>query len=139
MNRVYFILGAVLGGLAVVAGAYGAHQLGRYPQGDAAAIFDTGVRYHAIHALALLAVSGAVDRWPGAAVQLSGVCFIAGVVLFSGSLYVHALAGAEWITTFTPFGGALLIGGWLLLAIAPFRTRHLNSLQRKPKPNRKIP
>lgn len=138
MSRVYFILGAALGGLAVVAGAFGAHQLGRFPQSDAAAIYETGVRYHFLHALALLAVSRALDLWPGGAPQLSGLFFLAGICLFSGSLYLHAIAGIGWITGLTPVGGLLLVGGWLLLAIAPVRSRRINSFQRKPKPNRKI-
>lgn len=138
MNRAYFILGAVFGGLAVMAGAFGGHQLGESARGGAAAIFETAVRYHFIHALALLAVSRAMDLWPGGAAQLSGAFFVAGILLFSGSLYLHAAAGVQWITQLTPVGGLLMMGGWFLLALAPIRSRRLNSLQRKPKPNRKI-
>ncbi len=139
MNRVYFVLGAALGGLAVVAGAYGAHRLGHPTQGMAAAIYETGVRYHFIHALALLAVAGALDFWPGVPARLSGLFFLAGIAVFSGSLYLHAAAGVQWIEKLTPVGGLLLIGGWLLLAAAPLRSRRLNSFRRKPKANRKIP
>lgn len=139
MNRVYFMLGAALGGLAVAAGAYGAHKLGRYPENAAAAIYETGVRYHFIHALALLAVSRAMEAWPGMAARFSGICMTAGIILFSGSLYLHAAVGVKWVARLTPVGGLLLICGWLLLAAAPFRSRRINSFQRKPKPNRKIP
>jgi len=138
MNRIYFILGAALGGLAVIAGAYGAHQLGRYPDSAAAGVYETAVRYHFVHALALLAVSRATDIWPGAAARWSGICMAAGTVLFSGGLYLHA-AGVQWITRLTPVGGLLLLGGWFLLAVAPIRARRIDSFQRKPKPNRKIP
>jgi len=138
MNRTYFALGAALGGLAVIAGAYGAHRVGSPSDGAAAAIYETGVRYHFIHALALLAVSRTLDLWPGSPARISGVCFLAGVVLFSGSLYLHA-GGVQWIAKLTPIGGLLLTAGWFLLAIAPLRSRRINSFQRKPKANRKIP
>jgi uncharacterized membrane protein YgdD (TMEM256/DUF423 family) len=68
------------------------------------------------HALALLGAAWAATRWPGGAIKLAGWCFVAGSVLFSGSLYLLALTGTRWLGAVTPLGGVLLILGWGLLA-----------------------
>jgi uncharacterized membrane protein YgdD (TMEM256/DUF423 family) len=85
------------------------------------AVFETGVRYHLIHALALLAVGWATTRWPGGWVAASGWLFLAGIVVFSGSLYLMTLTGARWLGAVTPLGGLAFILGWLALALAAFR------------------
>ena len=73
------------------------------------------------HALALLAVGWAASRWPGAAVNASGWLFVAGTVLFSGSLYVLALTGVRWLGAITPLGGLAFLGGWVCLAWAAYK------------------
>jgi uncharacterized membrane protein YgdD (TMEM256/DUF423 family) len=73
------------------------------------------------HALALLAAGWACTRWPGAAANASGWLFIAGSVLFSGSLYALALTGTRWLGAITPFGGAAFLAGWLCLAWAAWK------------------
>jgi uncharacterized membrane protein YgdD (TMEM256/DUF423 family) len=85
------------------------------------ATFETGVRYHMYHALALLAVAWAATRWPGGAVNASGWLFVAGIVLFSGSLYALSLSGVRWLGAITPLGGLAFVAGWLCLAWAAWK------------------
>ena len=101
---------------AVAAGAFGTHGLRERLPESLLEIFQTGARYQMYHALALLAVAWAGTRWPGTAITASGWLFIAGTVLFSGSLYALALSGARWLGPVTPIGGLALLLGWLCLA-----------------------
>lgn len=121
MERCFFILGALSAGSAVAAGAFGAHALKRRLAADLLAIFEVGVRYHLVHALALLAVAWACGRWPGTWATASGWCFVGGTLVFSGSLYALALSGQRWLGALTPLGGLALLAGWLLLATAAWR------------------
>jgi uncharacterized membrane protein YgdD (TMEM256/DUF423 family) len=116
MERLFFGLGAVSALLAVALGAFGAHGLRARLSPDMLAAFEVGVRYHMYHALALLAVGWAAGRWPGGAVHAAGWLFVAGTVVFSGSLYLLALTGQRWLGAITPLGGAAFIAGWATLA-----------------------
>src|SRR2546425_8474998 len=118
MERVFFGLGAISAGLAVALGAFAAHGLRARISADALATFETGARYHVYHALALLAVAWVAARWPGAATSAAGWLFVAGTVLFSGSLYLLAVTGVRALGIITPFGGLAFILGWLALAWA---------------------
>lgn len=118
MDRFCFALGAALGGLAVAAGAFGAHGLRSRVGADLLATWETAVRYHAWHALALLALAWAVTRWPSAGLGATAWLWLAGVVVFSGSLYILVLTGQRWLGAVTPIGGLALIAGW---AWAAFR------------------
>ncbi len=113
--------GALLGAAAVAAGAFGAHGLKSRVTPEDLAIFETAARYQLIHALALLAVGWIADRWPGAFVNAAGVCFVGGIAIFSGSLYLLVLTGARWLGAITPIGGLALILGWLALAFGTLR------------------
>jgi uncharacterized membrane protein YgdD (TMEM256/DUF423 family) len=73
------------------------------------------------HALALLAVAWVGDRWPGGASVVAGWLFVAGIVVFSGSLYLLSLTGTRWLGAITPLGGAAFLAGWLALAWAIWR------------------
>jgi uncharacterized membrane protein YgdD (TMEM256/DUF423 family) len=121
MDRLFFSLGALSGALSVAAGAFGAHALKARLAPDLLAVFDTGARYQALHALALLAVAWACTRWPGRAAALAGWCFVLGTLLFSGSLYALALSGVRGLGAITPVGGVLFIAGWIALALAAWR------------------
>lgn len=116
MSRVFFALGAVLAALAVGFGAFGAHAL----RGTLAAAdletFETGVRYQMYHAFGLLAAAWAVERWGTTAATSAGWLFVAGIVVFSGSLYLLVLSGQRWLGAITPIGGVAFLAGWLLLA-----------------------
>ena len=121
MDRVFAGLGAVLGLVGVGLGAFGAHALRATLSEADLAIFETGVRYQMYHALALLGVAWAWTRWPETAVVVAGWCFVAGVVVFSGSLYTLVLSGQRWLGAVTPVGGVAFLVGWGLLAFAAFR------------------
>lgn len=121
MERIFFGLGAVLAGIAVGAGAFGAHALRRVLGEADLATFETAVRYQMYHALALLAVSWALSRWPSGALTAAGWSFVAGILVFSGSLYVLVLANQRWLGAVTPLGGLAFLLGWALLAWSAFR------------------
>lgn len=114
---------ALLGATAVALGAIGAHALQAQLDTRQMSWLETGLRYHMWHVLALLAVHALCYR----ALLSEGLARIAillhlgGILLFSGSLYLLALAGIRAMVWVTPIGGLLLIGGWLVLALAAFR------------------
>lgn len=103
--------------LAVALGAFGSHLLKASLPPDLMAVFHTANQYHFYHALGLLATGIAVGLFPGSRLlRFSGIVILAGVVLFSGSLYVLSLTGLRWIGAITPFGGTAFLLGWMLFA-----------------------
>ncbi len=116
MERLFLALGAASAFLAVALGAFAAHALKARLAPEMLAVFDTGVRYQMFHALALLAVAWAHSRWPGTAVLAAGWLFVAGTLVFSGSLYALALSGVRSLGAATPAGGLAFLAGWLCLA-----------------------
>ena len=121
MDRLFFGVGSVSALLAVAAGAFGAHGLRSRLSDELLAAFETGARYQMYHALALLAVAWAHTRWPGGVVSVAGWLFVAGTVVFSGSLYLFALTGQRWLGAVTPVGGVAFLLGWLALATGVLR------------------
>ncbi len=115
MERGLAVLGAVFAFLAVALGAFGAHGLRNLPAADLAT-FETGARYQMYHALALFVVAWAATRWPGPWVSAAGWLFVAGIVIFSGSLFTLALSGQRWFGAITPIGGVAFLAGWAALA-----------------------
>lgn len=122
LDRIFFALGSLSALIAVGAGAFGAHALKARLAPEMLAVFETGARYQMYHALALLACAWAVARWPGALTSAAGWLFVAGTVVFSGSLYALALSGVRWLGAITPLGGLALLGGWICLAAAALRS-----------------
>ena len=120
--RLFFGLGAVLAGLAVAIGAFGAHRLRATLSAEDLATFEIGARYQMYHALALLAVAWAHTRWEGAALTAAGWCFVVGIAVFSGSLYTLVLSGQRWLGAITPIGGVAFLLGWALLVWAALRS-----------------
>ena len=119
MAKTFLIIAAISGLLAVMIGAFGAHGLKGRITTDLMAIFQTGVQYHFYHALALLLVGILMLQFPQLTLlKFSGWLLVAGMVIFSGSLYVMALTGIKWLGAITPIGGMAFIGGWLTMAIA---------------------
>ena len=121
MDRLFFTLGSFSAFISVALGAFGAHALKTRLDAHLLAVFETGVRYQMAHAFALLAVAWASTRWPGTLVNLSGWLFVAGTVLFSGSLYALSLSGVRWLGAITPLGGVAWLVAWLCLAWAAWR------------------
>ncbi len=121
MDKLFAITGCVSALLGVVAGAFGAHGLRSRLSPEMLEVFETAVRYQMYHAFALLFAAWAVARWPESIYPAAGWSFIAGTVLFSGSLYVLSLTGVRWLGAVTPLGGVAFIIGWLLLAYGIYR------------------
>lgn len=124
MQKIYLIIGTVLAGLAVALGAFGAHGLKKVVTPENVAIYQTGVQYQMYHALALVLVGILSERILNNYLSYAGVLFVAGIVLFSGSLYliVSLYAMNKTVPTavgiLTPIGGLFFILGWISLLIS---------------------
>ncbi len=118
MERTWFGLGAGLALIAVMTGAFGAHGLKDRLSADDLDIWKTAAQYQMYHALGLLAVAYAAGRWGGGLTTAAGWLFVAGIVLFSGSLYALSTSGARVLGAVTPFGGLCFIAGWVALIAA---------------------
>jgi uncharacterized membrane protein YgdD (TMEM256/DUF423 family) len=121
MERTFLTLGALSGCLAVAAGAFGAHGLRGRLSPELMAVFETAARYQMYHALALVVVAAIAGRLYGRGPEVAGWLFVAGTVLFSGSLYVLALGGPRWLGAVTPLGGLCFLVGWAALAWSAVR------------------
>ena len=113
-------VGALMGGIGVAIGAFGAHGLRGRLSPEMLAVFETGVRYHMYHALAILATAAIMPRLDSRAVVVAGWSFMTGILLFSGSLYALALSGVTTLGAITPIGGVAFLIGWISLAVAAF-------------------
>lgn len=112
----FFALGALFALVAVALGAFGAHGLRARVDPAMLAVFETAARYQMYHALGLLAVAWAVAVAPGRLASAAGWLFVAGILVFSGSLYALVLTGVRALGAITPFGGLAFIAGWGCLA-----------------------
>ena len=128
MHKGFLITGSLLAALAVALGAFGAHGLKKIVPADTISTFETGVKYQFYHCFALILVAILFEKFPGSWMTYAGYSFIAGILLFSGSLYILTLikatgtVGLNGIGIVTPFGGLFLIAGWILMAIAFFKS-----------------
>jgi uncharacterized membrane protein YgdD (TMEM256/DUF423 family) len=127
--KTWLVLGACLGGLAVALGAFGAHGLPKYydlldlSAGDdlrhkGLANWEIAARYHMVHALAMLGVGLMADRRRMLSLDVAGIAFFAGILVFSGCLYALALTGPKILGAIVPIGGVSFIIGWIFLALA---------------------
>jgi len=121
-SHLFITIASASGFLAVVCGAFGAHALKNRLPTDLMAIWQTAVQYHFWHTLALLGIGilltqGAHSKW----LTASGWLFSAGIVIFSGSLYILALSGMRWLGAITPVGGVLWLAAWSCLFYAAVR------------------
>ncbi len=123
MDRIFFMIGSGLMFLGVAAGAFGAHGLAGYFEvhPDLEGTYDTAVRYHMLHGLALFISAWAVEKWGGNLPTWSGYLFILGILLFSGSLYLLVALRLRWLGAITPLGGVAFLAGWLCLLFAAWR------------------
>lgn len=117
MQFFFCLCGSIFGFLSVALGAFGAHALRAKLSSDMLSIFEVGVRYQMYHALALFAVAWAITNYNSGFMLSAGWLFIAGTIIFSGSLYILALTGIKMWGAVTPIGGLLLLLGWLVLII----------------------
>jgi uncharacterized membrane protein YgdD (TMEM256/DUF423 family) len=117
--RTWITVGAVCAALAVGGGAFGAHALKeRLLSSGRTDVYETAVRYHMYHALALVLVGLCALQTPSAWLNAAGACFTAGILIFSGLLYAYALGGPSILGAIVPIGGTAFIVGWLAMAAA---------------------
>lgn len=121
--RLFLAAGGFAALAAVALGAFGAHALKTRLSAEMLAVWHTGVEYHAYHSLGLLAVGLVAAQLPESTLlKWSGWLMLAGILLFSGSLYALALSGERWLGAITPIGGVAFLGAWALFVIAVLRT-----------------
>lgn len=123
MSKIFVVLGAAFMMLGVGAGAFGAHGLSSYFEKfpNLAATYDTAVRYHIYHALGLFAAAWLADKYPMSLTTWGGYLLLAGIIIFSGSLYLLVFTRQGWLGAITPIGGVAFIAGWGCLALAAWR------------------
>ncbi|HAZ49703.1 MAG TPA: DUF423 domain-containing protein [Cyanobacteria bacterium UBA11369] len=126
MTQIFMAIASILAGLAVAAGAFASHALKDKLTERAIEIFETAARYQMYHALALLLVALLLTRveTPPLFLNAAGFAFIAGIAIFSGSLYALSLSGIKWLGAITPIGGAAFMIGWGCLAVAAFNLKY---------------
>lgn len=123
MHKRFLTWGALLAGLAVALGAFGAHGLKKLVPPETVATFETGVKYQMYHALALLLAGLIAERLPSVWIKRAAWCFLTGILLFSGSLYLLTVlkatdtVGLGGFGAITPVGGVFFIAGWISLAV----------------------
>lgn len=121
MGKTILLAASALLVLAVMIGAFGAHALKTKLSGEMMQIYKTGVEYHFYHVLGLLLVGVLAIQMPSALINWSAIMLMAGIVIFSGSLYVLAITGIRWIGAITPIGGLSFIVGWVLLFLSVWK------------------
>lgn len=114
-SRLFCIIGASFAGLAVAAGAFGAHALADLIAADRLQTYETAARYQMYHSLAVLLLGIWMERREARRLYAAGWCFVAGMFLFSGSLYALVLTDTRWLGAITPFGGVAFLTGWGLV------------------------
>jgi uncharacterized membrane protein YgdD (TMEM256/DUF423 family) len=134
MHKTFLTVAVTFSALAVILGAFGAHALKQMLPPDSVSVFETGVRYQFYHSFALLVSGILYERFRNKWIIYSGYSFIAGIFLFSGSLYLLSLmkatntVGLTQIGIITPFGGLFFIAGWIFLLMA-FNVKNQSSLK----------
>ena len=119
--RMLLLLAAMFGFTGVALGAFAAHGLKTQLSADYLAVFQTGVHYQMLHALALLALAALWERLAQRLLLAAGICFCVGILLFSGSLYALTLSGIGALGVITPVGGLMFLVGWACLGLAAWR------------------
>lgn len=123
MHKLFLIVGGIAMALAVGLGAFGAHGLKKILSEEMIDIFQTGVTYHFYHALGLLAVGLAARFIPDSALlSWSGWLMLAGILIFSGSLYILSIGNIRWLGAVTPIGGLCFIASWILFVAAVWKS-----------------
>jgi len=119
LSKRFINIAAVFGATAVGFGAFGAHALeDMLRESGRTGTFETAVLYHFVHTFAVLFVAILYDKIPHKKTEIAGYLFTSGIIIFSGSLYILCLSGANWLGAITPIGGILFIMGWIFLVVA---------------------
>jgi len=121
MGKTILMTASFLLALAVALGAFGAHGLKSQLSTDMMQTYKTGVDYHFYHALGLLLIGILAVSFPSELMKWSAILLTAGIILFSGSLYLLAVSGIKWLGAITPIGGLSFIAGWVLLFLAVWK------------------
>ncbi len=121
MKNLFFAFGSGFSLLSVVFGAFGAHALEEKLSPKMLDTFEVAVRYQMYHGIGLILVAWALSQWQNSLTTAAGWCFIAGILIFSGSLYIYSLTNISWLGAITPIGGLAFIAGWGCLIITAFR------------------
>ena len=121
--RLAIVTAALMMALAVALGAFGAHALKGNVGTELLNTFEAGARYQMYHAFALCAAAWGWARWQDRLFGVAGGLFVAGIVLFSGSLYVLSLTGIHWLGAVTPIGGTAFLAAWAMVALAAYRAQ----------------
>ncbi|HIF39017.1 MAG TPA: DUF423 domain-containing protein [Gemmatimonadetes bacterium] len=122
MERIFALTGCLFALTAVAIGAFGAHFLQSRLPSISLVTLETAVKYQMYHAFALFFVTYALGKWPSVMAPTSGWLFLAGTILFSGSLYILIATEQRWVGMLTPIGGTLLIIGWVNLIFNLMKT-----------------
>ncbi|MCW9707070.1 DUF423 domain-containing protein [Fodinibius salsisoli] len=123
MHKIFLFIGSIAMALAVTLGAFGAHGLKKTLSEEMLTIFETGVSYHFYHAIGLLIVGVAARFLPASSLlSWSGWLMVAGILIFSGSLYLLSISGIRWLGAVTPVGGLCFIASWILFATAIWKS-----------------
>jgi uncharacterized membrane protein YgdD (TMEM256/DUF423 family) len=121
MNTFFIQAGIFFAGLSVALGAFAAHALKPKISSEMLQVFEIGARYQMYHALSLILLGIVMLNWKHSLLEWSGWCFMGGILLFSGSLYILSLSGIKAWGAVTPVGGILLLFGWILFGVGIFR------------------
>jgi len=124
LDRILYICAGIAGFAGVALGAFAAHGLKSRLAPDMLAVFETAARYQMYHAFALCAAAWGWARWQHRIFAAAGWMFVAGILIFSGSLYVLALTDTKWLGAVAPFGGIAFLTGWLCLAVGAIRAKN---------------
>ena len=115
MSQIFIVASSLFGFLGVAVGAFGAHALKQQLSPEMLTIFETGARYHLIHAAVLLGIGILAQNRDSKAIKVSGFAMIFGIIVFSGSLYALAVSGVRIFGAITPIGGLSFLVGWAAL------------------------
>ena len=121
MKGFFFVVGSAFCLLSVFMGAFGAHTLKTKISKEMLDIFEVAVRYQVYHGIGLIIVAWAISQWQNSFTTAAGWCFIGGIAVFSGSLYILSMTGIRWLGAVTPIGGLAFIAGWACLILSVFR------------------
>jgi uncharacterized membrane protein YgdD (TMEM256/DUF423 family) len=116
-SRTFIIIGAISGFLSISFGAFGAHAIKQWMSPDLMAIYQTAVSYQVYHSLGLILIALVYQQQQNRLIKTAGWLMLAGIIIFSGSLYTLSLTDTRWLGAITPIGGTLLLSAWLLLAL----------------------